>query len=49
MITGSKKMPSPLLLRLAIKMLLRHADISTTMYDKRDHRPEDSPTYRVKY
>ena len=29
---------------------LGHAAVSTTaMYDKRDHRPEDSPTFRVKY
>ena len=29
---------------------LGHASIQTTaMYDKRDHRPEDSPTYRVRY
>jgi site-specific recombinase XerD len=29
---------------------LRHADISTTrMYDKRQSRPEDSPTCKVKY
>ena len=29
---------------------LGHADISTTtLYDKRDSRPEDSPTFRVKY
>lgn len=29
---------------------LGHADISTTrMYDKRQQRPEDSPTFKVKY
>ena len=29
---------------------LGHASIQTTaMYDKRDHRPEDSPTFRVRY
>lgn len=29
---------------------LGHADISTTrMYDKRQSRPEDSPTYKVRY
>lgn len=29
---------------------LGHADISTTtLYDKRDSRPEDSPTFQVKY
>lgn len=29
---------------------LGHANVQTTaMYDKRDNRPEDSPTYRVKY
>ena len=29
---------------------LGHADISTTrMYDKRASRPEDSPTFKVKY
>jgi integrase len=27
-----------------------HADISTTrMYDKRQSRPEDSPTFKVRY
>jgi integrase/recombinase XerD len=29
---------------------LGHANVSTTaMYDKRENRPEDSPTYRVRY
>jgi site-specific recombinase XerC len=29
---------------------LGHADISTTrMYDKRQKRPEDSPTFKVRY
>jgi len=29
---------------------LGHADISTTrMYDKRQSRPEDSPTFKVRY
>lgn len=29
---------------------LGHADISTTrVYDKRNRRPEDSPTFKVKY
>jgi integrase/recombinase XerD len=29
---------------------LGHADISTTrMYDKRQNRPEDSPTFKVQY
>src|SRR5439155_24684278 len=29
---------------------LGHADISTTrLYDKRDSRPEDSPTFKVRY
>ncbi len=29
---------------------LGHANVQTTaMYDKRDNRPEDSPTYRVRY
>jgi len=29
---------------------LGHANVSTTaMYDKRDNRPEDSPTFRVRY
>ena len=29
---------------------LGHADISTTrMYDKRQSRPEDSPTFKVQY
>jgi site-specific recombinase XerD len=29
---------------------LGHADISTTrMYDKRQSRPEDNPTFKVKY
>ena len=29
---------------------LGHANIATTqLYDKRHHRPEDSPTFRVAY
>ena len=29
---------------------LGHADISTTrMYDKRQSRPEDSPTFKIRY
>jgi integrase/recombinase XerD len=29
---------------------LGHADISTTrLYDKRGSRPEDSPTFKVRY
>ena len=33
-----------------VQKWLGHADISTTrMYDKRQSRPEDSPTFKVKY
>ncbi|MBF0479730.1 MAG: tyrosine-type recombinase/integrase [Candidatus Omnitrophica bacterium] len=33
-----------------VQQWLGHANIQTTaMYDKRDNRPEDSPTYRVRY
>jgi len=29
---------------------LGHANVATTrLYDKRNHRPEDSPTFRVEY
>jgi integrase/recombinase XerD len=33
-----------------VQLWLGHADISTTrMYDKRQSRPEDSPTFKVRY
>lgn len=33
-----------------VQVWLGHANISTTrLYDRRDQRPEDSPTYKVKY
>ena len=33
-----------------VQQWLGHASIQTTaMYDKRDHRPEDSPTFKVRY
>ena len=33
-----------------IQEWLGHSDISTTrMYDKRQSRPEDSPTFKVRY
>jgi len=33
-----------------VQQWLGHADISTTrMYDKRQSRPEDSPTFKVQY
>jgi integrase/recombinase XerD len=33
-----------------VRVWLGHADISTTrMYDKRQSRPEDSPTFKVRY
>ncbi len=33
-----------------VQLWLGHANVSTTaMYDKRENRPEDSPTYRVRY
>ncbi|MDU8618743.1 site-specific integrase [Pseudomonas syringae] len=33
-----------------VQMWLRHANISTTrLYDRRGQRPEDSPTFKVKY
>ncbi|RMV89203.1 hypothetical protein ALP02_200097 [Pseudomonas coronafaciens pv. garcae] len=33
-----------------VQLCLGHANISTTkIYDRRENRPEDSPTYKVKY
>lgn len=33
-----------------VQAWLGHADVATTrLYDKRNHRPEDSPTFRVEY
>lgn len=33
-----------------VKEWLGHADVSTTrLYDRRKTRPEDSPTFRVRY
>ncbi|KPY72688.1 hypothetical protein ALO45_200252 [Pseudomonas syringae pv. syringae] len=33
-----------------VQLWLGHANISTTkIYDRRENRPEDSPTYKVKY
>ncbi len=33
-----------------VQAWLGHANISTTkIYDRRENRPEDSPTYKVKY
>ncbi len=33
-----------------VQSWLGHANISTTkIYDRRENRPEDSPTYKVKY
>ena len=33
-----------------VQAWLGHANISTTkIYDRRQNRPEDSPTYKVKY
>ena len=33
-----------------VQLWLGHADISTTrMYDKRQNRPGDSPTFKVRY
>ncbi|WP_163006594.1 tyrosine-type recombinase/integrase, partial [Pseudomonas viridiflava] len=33
-----------------VQAWLDHANISTTkIYDRRENRPEDSPTYKVKY
>jgi len=33
-----------------VQQWLGHSNIATTrLYDKRNHRPENSPTFRVKY
>ena len=33
-----------------VQAWLGHANVATTrLYDKRHHRPEDSPTFRVEY
>ena len=38
------------ILRAKVQEWLGHADISTTrMYNKRQSRPEDSPTFKVQY
>ena len=36
--------------RAKVQAWLGHADVATTrLYDKRNHRPEDGPTFRVEY
>ena len=41
----------PLMADIAkVQAWLGHANVATTrLYDKRHHRPEDSPTFRVEY
>ena len=44
--SGEQLVPAP----QQVQYWLGHASIQTTaMYDKRENRPEDSPSYRVSY